>query len=79
MPKVKSLIGDVGVTYSRHYCQTAVCCPARVTFLTGRMAHNTNVTDIVPPFGMSLLLFTFNYLDITDRKQAAGQSSSSKV
>ncbi|KAK3053173.1 hypothetical protein LTR09_005799 [Extremus antarcticus] len=51
MPNVKSLIGSQGVTYTRHYCQNAWCCPSRVSFLTGRAAHNTNVTDVKPPYG----------------------------
>jgi arylsulfatase A-like enzyme len=44
MPNVQSLIGGQGVTYSKHYCQTALCCPSRVSFFTGRTAHNTNVS-----------------------------------
>lgn len=51
MPKAKSLIGDKGVTYSKHFCTVAWCCPSRVNFLTGRMAHNTNVTGLWAPYG----------------------------
>lgn len=29
----------------------AICCPSRVNLWTGQMAHNTNVTDVVPPYG----------------------------
>lgn len=50
-PNVKKLIGEQGVTYSKHYCTVAWCCPSRVNFLTGRAAHNTNVTSTVPPYG----------------------------
>lgn len=46
MPNVKSLIGSKGVTYSKHYCQNAWCCPSRTSFFTGKTAHNTNVTDV---------------------------------
>lgn len=51
MPNVKSLLGDEGVTYQKHYCTVAWCCPSRVNFLTGRAAHNTNVTSTTPPYG----------------------------
>lgn len=45
MPNVNSLIGAEGVTYQKHYCTVAWCCPSRVNFFTGRAAHNTNVTS----------------------------------
>ena len=51
MTNVKSLIGDEGVTYDKHYCTVAWCCPSRVNFFTGRAAHNTNVTALTPPYG----------------------------
>lgn len=51
MPNVKSQIGNKGVTYKKHYCTVAWCCPSRVNFLTGKAAHNTNVTSLSPPYG----------------------------
>ena len=51
MPNVKRLIGEQGVTYDKHYCTIAWCCPSRVNFLTGKAAHNTNVTSTGPPYG----------------------------
>ncbi|KAI6712280.1 hypothetical protein JHW43_005200 [Diplocarpon mali] len=51
MPLLKKHITDHGTLYKRHYCSTAICCPSRVTLWTGRNAHNTNVTDVVPPYG----------------------------
>lgn len=51
MPNIKRLIGDEGVTYEKHYCTIAWCCPSRVNFLTGKAAHNTNVTSTGPPYG----------------------------
>ena len=51
MPNVKRLIGEQGVTYEKHYCTVAWCCPSRVNFLTGRAAHNTNVTALSAPYG----------------------------
>ena len=29
----------------------ALCCPSRVNLWTGQMPHNTNVTDVKPPYG----------------------------
>jgi arylsulfatase A-like enzyme len=51
MPNVNRLIGGEGVTFQKHYCTVAWCCPSRVNFFTGRAAHNTNVTSIDPPYG----------------------------
>jgi N-acetylglucosamine-6-sulfatase len=51
MPLLKKHVIDKGTFYKRHYCSTAVCCPSRVTLWTGRNAHNTNVTDVFPPYG----------------------------
>ncbi|KAK3346163.1 alkaline-phosphatase-like protein [Lasiosphaeria hispida] len=50
-PLIKKHLIDQGTLYKRHYCTTAVCCPARVSLWTGRLAHNTNVTDVNPPYG----------------------------
>ena len=51
MPLVKKHLGDQGTFYQRHYCTISVCCPSRVSLLTGKAAHNTNVTDVFPPYG----------------------------
>ncbi|KAK8087251.1 arylsulfatase [Apiospora phragmitis] len=42
---------DQGTTFSKHYCTISLCCPSRVSLLTGRAAHNTNVTDVSLPYG----------------------------
>lgn len=52
MPLVQKHLGRGGTFYRRHYCTIALCCPSRVSLLTGRMAHNTNVTDVWPPYGI---------------------------
>lgn len=36
MPNVKSLLADKGVTFNRHYCTNALCCPSRASILTGK-------------------------------------------
>lgn len=51
MPHVKADIINKGVTYERHFCTVALCCPSRATLWTGKAAHNHNVTDVKPPHG----------------------------
>ncbi|KAE8358950.1 Arylsulphatase [Aspergillus caelatus] len=51
MPKLKHLIADEGTVFEKHFCTIAVCCPSRVSLMTGKLAHNTNVTDVNPPYG----------------------------
>ncbi|CAG8930847.1 unnamed protein product [Penicillium salamii] len=51
MPNVKKHLIDQGTYYQKHYCTVALCCPSRVSLLTGKAAHNTNVTDVEPPYG----------------------------
>ena len=46
LPLTKERIGQQGTTYDQHFCTIAICCPSRVSLLTGKMAHNTNVTDV---------------------------------
>lgn len=40
-----------GTSYPKHFSPTALCCPARANIWTGRMPHNTNVTNVSPPYG----------------------------
>ncbi|KAE8145674.1 alkaline-phosphatase-like protein [Aspergillus avenaceus] len=42
---------DKGTSFNNHFVTTAMCCPSRVSLRTGRLAHNTNVTDVSPPWG----------------------------
>lgn len=51
MPLVQKYLINEGTFFKRHYCTTAICCPSRVTLWTGKNAHNTNVTDVFPPYG----------------------------
>jgi arylsulfatase A-like enzyme len=51
MPFVRRHLIEQGTFYKHHYCTVALCCPSRVSLLTGRAAHNTNVTDVKPPYG----------------------------
>ncbi|KAI1452390.1 alkaline-phosphatase-like protein [Annulohypoxylon moriforme] len=51
MPFVQKHLIDQGTSFKRHFCTTALCCPSRVTLWTGKAAHNTNVTNVTPPYG----------------------------
>ncbi|KAH7129004.1 alkaline-phosphatase-like protein [Dactylonectria macrodidyma] len=50
MPLLKKQMADEGTLFKSHYCTTSICCPARVSILTGKLSHNTNVTDVVAPY-----------------------------
>ncbi|KAF2225292.1 alkaline-phosphatase-like protein [Elsinoe ampelina] len=50
-PAVRQQFREQGTYFEKHYCTIAVCCPSRVSLLTGKHAHNTNVTDVRLPFG----------------------------
>lgn len=50
-PLVQKHIRNKGTFFQNHFVTTALCCPSRVSLWTGRQAHNTNVTDVSPPYG----------------------------
>jgi N-acetylglucosamine-6-sulfatase len=49
MPNTLDLIAGRGMTFNRYYIPYPLCCPSRVSLLTGRYAHNHNVRGNVPP------------------------------
>ena len=51
MPNTLSLIAGRGITFNRYYVPYPLCCPSRVSLLTGRYAHNHNVRGNVQPNG----------------------------
>jgi N-acetylglucosamine-6-sulfatase len=51
MPYTHALIASRGITFNRYYVSYPLCCPSRVSLLTGRYAHNHNVRGNVPPNG----------------------------
>lgn len=65
MPYLKKHVTEQGTTFGKHYCTVAQCCPSRVTIWTGKAAHNTNVTDVNPPYGRCLRQFSFAFLGLT--------------
>jgi N-acetylglucosamine-6-sulfatase len=51
MPNTLSLLGEKGIAFNRYYVSYPLCCPSRVSLLTGRYAHNHNDRGNVPPNG----------------------------
>src|SRR5215203_2494293 len=51
MPNTLALIAGRGITFNRYYVPYPLCCPSRVSLLTGRYSHNNNVRGNVPPNG----------------------------
>jgi arylsulfatase A-like enzyme len=51
MPNTLASIAGKGIAFNRYYDSYPLCCPSRVTTLTGRYAHNHNVRGNVPPNG----------------------------
>lgn len=54
MGSVQKHLKKEGTTLSRHFCAVSLCCPSRVSLLTGKAAHNTNVTDVKPVCPLSM-------------------------
>ncbi|KAI4682787.1 uncharacterized protein J4E84_007252 [Alternaria hordeiaustralica] len=50
-PAVQKYFAQEGTWFKKHFCTVALCCPSRVSLLTGKAAHNTNVTDVSAPYG----------------------------
>lgn len=50
-PLTRKHLIEQGTLFKKHFCTTAICCPARASILTGMLSHNTNVTDVNPPYG----------------------------
>lgn len=50
-PRIQHHVKEKGASFKNHFVTTSLCCPSRVSLWTGRQAHNTNVTDVHPPYG----------------------------
>lgn len=58
MPLLQQHLKNKGTFFRNHFVTTALCCPSRVSLWTGKQAHNTNVTDVSPPYGeLNLMVF----------------------
>src|SRR5690349_7708872 len=51
MPNTLNLIAKRGMTFNRYYVSYPLCCPSRVSLLTGRYAHNNGVKGNIQPGG----------------------------
>ena len=51
MPKTQSLLSRSGTVFRRAFASYPLCCPARVTLLTGQLAHNHGVLGNELPWG----------------------------
>jgi N-acetylglucosamine-6-sulfatase len=54
-PLTRKHLLEQGTFFQHHFCTVALCCPSRVSLWTGKAAHNTNVTDVNPPYGKFVL------------------------
>jgi N-acetylglucosamine-6-sulfatase len=51
MPNTLNLIAKRGMAFNDYYVSYPLCCPSRVSLLTGRYAHNNGVKGNVQPNG----------------------------
>jgi N-acetylglucosamine-6-sulfatase len=51
MPATLDLIAKKGISFNRYYVSYPLCCPSRVSLLTGRYAHNHKVKGNIQPNG----------------------------
>lgn len=80
LPHINKHLTEQGTLFKKHFCTTAICCPSRVTLWTGKAAHNTNVTDVSPPYGKKSLHGTdICLLQKTNLSQVDTPSSSTRA
>jgi arylsulfatase A-like enzyme len=53
MPQTTRLIGGTGTTFANAFATEPLCCPSRVSILTGQYSHNHGVLSNLPPLGSS--------------------------
>ncbi len=51
MPNTLDLLAKRGETFNRYYVSYPLCCPSRVSLMTGRYAHNNGVKGNIQPNG----------------------------
>ena len=51
LPIVQGSIGSAGVTFKKNYASYPLCCPSRVSMLTGQYAHNHKILGNGEPAG----------------------------
>jgi len=51
MPNLNNLVREKGATFTNSFVSLSLCCPSRVTFLTGQHAHNNTIVSNTLPDG----------------------------
>ena len=51
LKNINTLLGQQGVNFTNNFDSFSLCCPSRVTLLTGQYAHNHKVLDNEMPWG----------------------------
>ncbi|MGH2955889.1 MAG: sulfatase family protein [Solirubrobacterales bacterium] len=51
LPRTQALVGGTGATFEKAYASMPLCCPSRITMLTGQYAHNHRILGNTPPSG----------------------------
>jgi N-acetylglucosamine-6-sulfatase len=51
LPRTEALVGGNGATFEKAYASMPLCCPSRITMLTGQYAHNHRILGNTPPSG----------------------------
>jgi N-acetylglucosamine-6-sulfatase len=49
--RVRRRLAGEGVSFNNYYATFPLCCPSRVSFLTGQYSHNHGIVSNVPPDG----------------------------
>ncbi|ORY76013.1 alkaline-phosphatase-like protein [Leucosporidium creatinivorum] len=63
MKHVQELLVRKGTMFEKFYSPISLCCPSRSAFLRAQCAHNTNITNVRPPYGGWPLFNEFGYGD----------------
>ena len=51
MPEVRRLLAGPGVTFTKSFTTSSLCCPSRASILTGAYPHTTGVYRQISPYG----------------------------
>ena len=51
LPRTWNMVADEGTVFENMAVSMAWCCPSRVSLLTGKLVHNSNITSSTAPNG----------------------------
>jgi N-acetylglucosamine-6-sulfatase len=60
MPKTNALLAAQGITFSQSFVPNSLCCPSRVSTLTGQYSHDNGVWNSKAPYG-GFKAFAYGY------------------